>query len=274
MSDFDFNPQATSFELKNAVALGRAACLAYEKDENKLIETVKSWGFAKCKFLSINDTEVFVASKDDMTLVAFRGTQESKDIVDDLKLRFADWSDDAAHQGIKVHRGFKAAFDNAWPDLKATIDELRGDGQPLWVTGHSLGAALATAQLELIERVSTNGLYTFGSPRVGNRKFAHAFDSICKEKTHRFRNNNDVVTRVPVPGLNILPDYRHVGVVKYFDAKGRLRETIGWWRQLLDRLRGRVDDFGKVGTDGAKDHSMVDYVALLEKNASGGGSGT
>ena len=139
----------------------------------------------------------------------------------------------------------------------------------LWITGHSLGAALATLAaakftFEGDAPIPIQGVYTFGSPRVGDTTFAEAYDAKLRDITFRFRNNNDVVTRVPIP-LKLFP-YQHIGSMRYFNVKGRLLESLSWWAGLLDRIRGRIQDLGSPGTDGMKDHSMDRYVELLDKN--------
>lgn len=59
--------------------------------------------------------------------------------------------------------------------------------------------------------------------------------------------------------------YSHVGTFQYFDADGNQREDISWWEKLVDRMKGRIEDLLKPGTDGLKDHFMANYVACLEK---------
>ena len=105
---------------------------------------------------------------------------------------------------------------------------------------------------------------------ISYRKHKTVMPPALRERTYRFRNNNDVVTRVPPPGF-IKLRYRHIGTPRYFDAQGRLRPKITKFRQLLDRLRGRLKDLGKLGTDGMKDHAMDRYLENLEKNANGQG---
>ena len=61
---------------------------------------------------------------------------------------------------------------DVWPDMRQAIRALRpGDGahRPLWLTGHSLGGALATIAASLLvdDDESFFGVYTFGSPRSG-----------------------------------------------------------------------------------------------------------
>ena len=65
-------------------------------------------------------------------------------------------------------------------------------GKQLLVTGHSLGAALATLFSARIND-ENSACYTFGSPRTGTPKVVKQMNF----KAYRFRNNNDVVTKVP-----------------------------------------------------------------------------
>lgn len=53
----------------------------------------------------------------------------------------------------------------------------------LWLTGHSLGGAMATlAAAWLAERkIPFSGAYTFGQPRVGDDNFQVAFDTKLKD---------------------------------------------------------------------------------------------
>ena len=106
-----------------------------------------------------------------------------------------------------------------------------------------------------------HGLYTFGQPRVGGKTFARNFDLDFKSRTFRFVNNNDVVTRVPTRAMG----YRHVGQVLVFDSSGKLQTDLHFWNTFVNRIVGRIEDLGKPGTDGIKDHSMARYVKNLER---------
>jgi predicted lipase len=66
--------------------------------------------------------------------------------------------------------------------------------------GHSLGAALATLAADRLPDVQ--GLYTFGSPRVGDKGFQAHF----RVKAYRLVNGKDIVPTVPGEG-----PFRHVG---------------------------------------------------------------
>ena len=102
---------------------------------------------------------------------------------------------------------------------------------PIWITGHSLGAAVGTVfagQLagENIGKpgsVTIGGLYNFGSPRVGDAAFrdllngTHSDIKALGAKWQAFpiirvRNNADPVTVIPSIG------YHHAGTLLYFGS--------------------------------------------------------
>ncbi|WP_228036039.1 hypothetical protein [Microcystis sp. LEGE 00066] len=88
---------------------------------------------------------------------------------------------------------------------KTIIDELNNDSSisSIYISGHSLGAALATiATYHLAQKINHPiYLYSFASPRVGN----DAFEQNLKEKTnvkcYRLANSEDSVPNVPPSSL-------------------------------------------------------------------------
>ncbi len=131
----------------------------------------------------------FVAADGDgRTVVAFRGTESDKpeDLLVDLLARPVDWAG-----GGQVHEGFAAAFAAVQAQVRTAVEGARGG--PLLLTGHSLGAGLATL-VAAERRHPRTTLITFGSPRVGDRDFGRLFDDAG---VARFVNCCDVVARVP-----------------------------------------------------------------------------
>ena len=259
MADFSFVPNTTKYQPANALSLGRAASLAYE-GKQKITKEAGAWGFDKVQYFDRNGTQAFVAGNEEMIVVAFRGTQPDK---------LQDWVSDADFKLVtgpmgQVHEGFYRALRQVWRELRKTIDKFQDRGQSLWMTGHSLGAALATLAVAILraDDKPVHGLYTFGQPRCGDRSFEQSFNADFKPRCFRFVNNNDIVTRVPLRAMN----YSHVGTFLYFNKDGDLTDDLHWWYQFLDSVGGRIEDLGKPGTDGLKDHSMDRYLKWLQKN--------
>lgn len=222
-----FRHDAKSFELVNAWWLADAALLAYG-DGVLVFEQFATSGLLEAGFtvesFSEKNVQCFVAHNDNFIFAAFRGTEidnfwgSVKDIATDSK--FVTVPDGA---GGLVHHGFNDALELIWEPLKTHLSAITSDGKArtLWLAGHSLGAALATLAADRIIRLMTlevSGLYTYGSPRVGNGDFK---DRLTAEglaaRTYRIVNNTDVIAKVPPKVV-----YRHVGALKLIDAKGHL----------------------------------------------------
>jgi len=75
------------------------------------------------------------------------------------------------------------------------------------ITGHSLGAALATINaIDIVSncynRSCPVSAFVFGSPRVGNPDFQKAFDSAADLRLLRVHNSPDVVPKWPKLGYS------------------------------------------------------------------------
>jgi triacylglycerol lipase len=213
------------FDLVNAWRLCEFALIAYAdrafiEDQTK---ELKAAGYVIDTDGSTETEYVFVSGPDDL-VVAFRGTE-----IDNFWGSVHDWLTDfkvhlrGDEHGNRIHTGFTAALDRVWKGLNDRIQDVvrRNRKIRIWITGHSLGAALANVAAY---RATVNGffdvhaVYTFGSPRVGDDGFKRYFvTSSLDDRTFRFRNNSDIVTRVPP-----FPDYVHVGKSQFIDNSGHL----------------------------------------------------
>ncbi|MGK7889600.1 MAG: Mbeg1-like protein [Leptolyngbyaceae cyanobacterium] len=283
---YAFESNAQGYSPNNAWALAKASQLAYKQDKEsdeawigRVHATTKQWGFSTSYCFDVGGSQAILFFNDETVILAFRGTEELIDWLDDLDFRGDDF------YGMTVHQGFNRYFQKLWsPTQEPTPEGSETQGiyailqqamqekpRNLWIAGHSLGAAAATlaaATCCAIESpIPICGVYTYGSPRVGMKKFARWYDKQLKQKTFRFVNNNDIVTRVPTGG--ILIPYRHVGQYKYFNNSGQLFDgyELSWLTHLLDRMQGRLKDVGKKGLDAIKDHNLGEFYVSLTDNA-------
>lgn len=177
-------------------------------------------------------TQVLFARHRDLplTVLVFRGTEPSQmaDVATDLKT----WKTPLEERGWpaewgSAHAGFVEAFESVEPILMKKLEEIAERRDRIWITGHSLGGGLATLMAARLLRAreegasfDVGGVYTFGSPRVGNKAFAAKFrDAVAKAGANavRVRNADDVVTSIP----GLLLEYEHVGTLAYL-TEGKL----------------------------------------------------
>ena len=262
--DFPFEYKSKKFSPINAWWLSEAATLVYS-DEN----FVKIWfqraGMNQVVFLNKDSTQCFVANNDKFALVVFRGSEIWKkkekfdlgkvlaDLMTDVDIRLVKWG-----PGGKVHRGFKNALDEVWDDLAIHIEKLHRKGLKIWFGGHSLGAALATLAADRCPYAA--GVYTIGSPRVGDSDFRDQYHV----QAYRIVNNSDIVTKVLPKGF-----YRHVGEIRFIDDHGIVydripeteKENIGTNREPRDNYE--TDERFRGGLQGLVPDAFRDHVPLL-----------
>ena len=248
---FQFN--STSFNLTNAWWLAEVSALVYAS-EDFVRSRFRRAGLPEVKFIEKQSTQCYVANNDKFAIVAFRGSEiwkkretfDLKEVLADLQTNVDIWLTDW-QQGGKVHRGFKEALEEVWPELLPYIRKLHDKGCKIWITGHSLGGALAT--LSASRYGSAQGVYTFGSPRVGNE----IFKKNIEVKIYRILNNDDIVPRVPPPGK-----YVHVGELKFIDSDGIIRDTIIDNEMSFDDSHD--DPYGLENTTQPKKNSFKGFV--------------
>ena len=180
-------------------------------------------------------TRAVIAFYADHTEIAFRGTANLRNWLVDL---------DVAMKGldanVKVHAGFLKAADALVPQLIQALLPAGADKaalRPIYITGHSLGGALAALAAFALAREGfpIAAVYTFASPRVGNVDWRKAYNAELGDKTYRVVAAGDAIPLVP----GILAGYRHVGIEIFLDGHiwiqpSRLCEIIAdswrvWW---------------------------------------------
>lgn len=130
-------------------------------------------------------------------ILVFRGTEQNiQDFLTDLETGLPPLDQSV----VGVHQGFMKALDSVWEAIDQTLADLTC---PIFYTGHSLGAALATLAAS---RRAPQAVYTFASPRVGNGAFA---DSLHSLPVYRIVDDQDAFTRLPPESLG----FHHVGML-------------------------------------------------------------
>ncbi len=155
-----------------------------------------------------DETECFVVKVEGFVVAAFRGTTSKKDAKTDWLFNLKQATVDGHKRDVHLHCGFHDAF-NAVKDqlhkaLSSTPNHL-----PIFLTGHSLGGALALVASAVFSGADALGprigaVYTFGSPRVGDE----SFNLVVKAPHYRVINQYDLVPHAPPSWLY---GYRHTG---------------------------------------------------------------
>ena len=243
--------------IQRSLLFAKLSSIAYNDDIDWVKKKVRKLGFTTVEFYNREGAQAYRFMNKEDLVIACRGTQptEFNDISADLKALPV-----VAETVSRVHQGFKAEVDELWPMVLEDIDRKANAGKKLWFTGHSLGAGMATimaSRCHLYENINpVEELYTYGSPRVGWRKYCVHLGVTH----HRWVNNNDVVTTVPL----VLMGYRHHGTEHYMDSNGDVSNVTGT-KRLKDKLKGMWAGLKKGGIDNFSDHSITHYIANLEK---------
>jgi putative lipase involved disintegration of autophagic bodies len=207
------------------------------EDDEKIKEQIKEFdlNFTSVSELNTDDggssCGMFWSDKENCIIIAFKGTSTTN---------FAEWLSNLTFQCVdarnylfgQVHKGF---YDYLFPideesagknypcqkiieaiNCKATTLKNKNDKKVnLWITGHSLGGALATlfyARLLNInyshESWELQGAVTFASPAVGDINFSTQLASLINDPRNltkplwRIVLNNDIVPKLPYRACN------------------------------------------------------------------------
>lgn len=272
-----FQPRAEAYCAVNAWWLADASFLVY--GDAPFVEAefeaspLPALGFTLGWLGTPEVNRGLILENDDLLVIAFRGTRmlahSLLDVLDVAVLNQDDlWVDSlflpAAHQaGGRVHGGFLKAF----REISGRLDEAnagRRPGQALWLTGHSLGGALAVLAAAHLEPAAVSGLYTFGCPRVGDAAFCRALPG---RSHHRFVHRGDIVPGLPPEFLG----YAHAGTLHALGdgpCRGMMEDLARASRELAQALRWPGGEAGSRAAElpflsGVADHMPVYYATLL-----------
>lgn len=177
--------------------------------------------------LPVDAQAYLISYRGEFHVLCFRGTEFTQilDLLTDALIERHCWGGPDEW----VHRGFFLSFDVLWPEIATELERLDG---PLYITGHSLGGAMAVlAGRRLMDEqkegwfkeLSLRGVYTYGQPMVGNDTFRRACEQL---PLFRHVYENDVVPRLPPTGMGT-GDYVHFGELR--ESNGGKPKT---WKNL------------------------------------------
>lgn len=222
--------------------------LAYNSNQIATAEYIKL-GYTVKDFINVSGVQCFVLLNENELLFVFRGTDERKDILADTNAFMVKRLD----VDYKVHRGFHNKASKVQSIILKHMNSV--ENKFINFTGHSYGGALA---LLIGSQTYCNNVITFGSPRVGDKKFKSHFWHVTH---YRVRNNMDIVTKIPFSTLG----YRHHGTFIYLDYFGNIIENPSYWQLFKDAVRSRFKAWSKKQLwDGFYDHYLSEYKEKLK----------
>lgn len=204
------------------------------------------------KFYDVEGAQCYVLEDSEKIIVVFRGTEPTQwnDIKADLSIR-KTW-----HRGSgKVHRGFMT---ETWKLFDQLAMHVYRTPKQVYITGHSLGAAMATLYSMSCRPISPPRVFTYGAPRAGNKEFVQSYDI----NTTRVVNNNDAIPRVPPAAFG----FRHTVEPLYINHYGNVR-NLTVWQKFKDKCRGHFSAWRKLEFfDSLRDHSIDKYCQHMHKH--------
>ncbi|GAB2190853.1 hypothetical protein MAH1_24610 [Sessilibacter sp. MAH1] len=289
-----FNSTVIGYNAVNMLWCARLANLAYSNlsvaQSQAAIWGLEVVGFEEGKF----GTQAFLFYNINFAVLVFRGTEKNiDDYLTDLNIQNikSPWylgRSDLEILDITLHQGFSQAIEDNWNSIKGLFEQTKLFTQeksiPLWISGHSLGGALAVMAAEKIQcklehdqqwagSLNIAGLYTFGQPRVGSLNYANRLDMVLINRYFRVVNNRDIVPTIPFTTPNfslndeitLKLDYEHGGTLIYFNDLGEGVVNPPSWYKALDKMTLNTDDIKAKLKESVSDHSMQNYILLVKE---------
>ncbi len=241
------SPGPDGFNLELAIELGELALVAYEqriqcindgkgaitvpspyKLEEVIFQGVSSFFNSTCKDDSGVIPLAFVATKDDSIYVSFRGTANFTDDILDIAAIQVQYN--FVPTTGQVSGGFQGAYTgtDTFPiesAILSKVDELAmtGSFKNLYITGHSLGAALAFLAFpdfsQNVSNIDNVVMYNFAGPAAGDSAWVTTYEGEYATNRISFRivNKNDLVPMLPPLGLDC-PAFSYFHVDNEFEV--------------------------------------------------------
>jgi predicted lipase len=165
----------------------------------------------------------FLLESDDDSILVFRGTQRTAEWAGNIYAVQEPYLDPNTGESLgRIHTGFRRIADSIVNPLAVDAVKQINPTKPCYVSGHSLGAALATV-LALDIALAVPALqpqlqvYAYASPRVGNPDFVRSYAKILPNS---FRITNLADTIPTMPPTKLRAEFVHVGEEWAFLSQG------------------------------------------------------
>ena len=209
ISTADKDKQKLATEIEDRIKkFLKTACAKNSSENEQLKAALEAGGFTLAGDAPIHepstDTQAYVAIREPqdedpgMAVIVFRGTTNIRDWMRNVDIRAEPVEDPKpGKQGTVGH--FHKGFHDGYRSVEDEINKrLAGTGNmPLYITGHSLGGALAVVATWYQSAQRLAACYTFGAPRVGD----HGLMGRFKTPIYRIVNAADPVPYVPPSGV-------------------------------------------------------------------------
>jgi len=250
------NDRRQAYSDRTAWILATCSQLAYQMTPSKkvggLTAGLKPFGLKLDQpfYCDKNQNSAYLAIHKTYAVLAFKGTvpSEPETVATDARFLFRPW------KFGEVHTGFLDTAEELRPRIEKAVRKIK---TPIFITGHSLGGALALlASILLKGRERFAACYTYGCPRVGNEQFA---DRLFKVPVYRCVHRADIVPGVPL----LVMGYRQYGDVRFLSDDNKVcggSEAI--WRRFCATYLSPWNWFGCVS-----DHGIENYIRILHEYA-------
>lgn len=227
--------------------LSRAAYESAEEVHDEMLGRYnRHTGYTKQFIDKKTSTTAYVSVNDDLKeiVLVFRGSNDWKDVL--MNIRFLKIKTPLNRD---IHAGFLSAYKSVEEDINKWIYLEVPSDYSLYVTGHSLGGALATLHtLRSMRPIELT--VTFGAPPVGG---------LNTSKDARYKNiiryvyGGDIVTRIPKVG------YYHGGECRYIMMDGiTVLINPSWFTKWKDRWKWGIP------VKRIEHHKIDSYVRAFE----------
>ena len=191
-------------------------------------------------FICIRKVSLSAKKEKVLAFLVFRGTEPTDfvDIKTDIKAKLVNV--EVGGMSVQMHSGYVEAFNCVRLGIESVLGSLQHD--QLFITGHSLGGALAIVSTRVLASDVTGACYTFGAPPIG----AAEVSNNLKTPVYEIINEIDIVPRLPNPWmasavLVLIKLMRLFGKVFTFIGKilasGTWDDKLEEWMDMIIKFR-------------------------------------